>query len=63
MNEDSIKGSWKQLRGKIQRKWGELTDDELDKVEGSSDELVGLIQKKYGQSKDQIEDDLKKLDK
>ncbi|MCA8152553.1 CsbD family protein, partial [Burkholderia contaminans] len=27
MNEDKIKGQWKQLSGKLKAKWGKLTDD------------------------------------
>ena len=30
MNKDVIKGNWKQLKGMAQKRWGELTDDELN---------------------------------
>jgi uncharacterized protein YjbJ (UPF0337 family) len=30
-----------------QEKWGELTDDDLNKVEGQFDQLVSVIQEKY----------------
>jgi uncharacterized protein YjbJ (UPF0337 family) len=55
MNSDTMKGTWKQFKGKIKEAWGDLTDDELDKAEGKRDQLVGLIQKKYGQSKEEVE--------
>ncbi|GAC14789.1 CsbD family protein [Aliiglaciecola lipolytica] len=55
MNDDQIKGNWKQLKGKIQKNWGKLTDDELDQMEGSRKELVGKIQKSYGKSKEEAE--------
>jgi uncharacterized protein YjbJ (UPF0337 family) len=55
MNSDTMKGTWKQFKGKIKEAWGDLTDDELDKAEGKRDQLVGLIQKKYGQSKKEVE--------
>jgi len=42
-----LQAKWKQLRGKAKEKWGELTDDDLDKVEGQFDQLVGLVQEKY----------------
>ena len=29
MNEDRIKGNWKQFTGKIKEQWGHLTDDDL----------------------------------
>jgi uncharacterized protein YjbJ (UPF0337 family) len=55
MNTDTMKGTWKQLKGKIKEAWGDLTDDELDKAEGKRDQLVGMIQKKYGQGKEEVE--------
>jgi uncharacterized protein YjbJ (UPF0337 family) len=30
MNWDRIEGSWKELKGKIKEKWGQLTDDDLE---------------------------------
>ncbi|WP_290650245.1 CsbD family protein [Aquisalimonas sp.] len=62
MNEDRLKGNWEEMRGKVQRKWGELTDDELDQVKGSRKELVGILQKRYGKAKDEIEREVKSLE-
>ena len=42
-----FKAQWKQMRGKIKEKWGNLTDDDLDKVDGQFDQLVGLLEEKY----------------
>lgn len=55
MKEDTIKGNWKQLKGTVQKKWGELTNDDLDRIEGSRTELVGRIQERYGKSKEEAE--------
>ncbi len=63
MNSDTIKGNWKQFKGKIKESWGDLTDDELDKVEGKRDQIVGLIQKKYGQSKEEVESRLSEYER
>jgi len=30
MNWDQVSGQWKQLKGKVKEKWGDLTDDDLD---------------------------------
>lgn len=49
-NQDILEGKWKQVRGKVQEKWGELTDDELDQISGRTEELVGLLQEHYGYS-------------
>jgi len=52
MNQDTIGGKWKQLRGSIQTQWGKLTNDDLDVVEGNADYLAGKIQERYGIAKD-----------
>ncbi len=65
LNTDIFAGKWKQLRGKIQEEWGELTDDDMDQIAGNYDQLVGVLQEKYGHSKAEAEHEvnnfLKKL--
>jgi uncharacterized protein YjbJ (UPF0337 family) len=60
MNRDILEGKWKQLRGSLRERWGELTDDELDQIAGKYDKLSGLLQERYGYTKmeaeQQIED-------
>ncbi len=51
MNEDVLKGKWKELKGSVKEKWGNLTDDDLAEVEGKQEKLVVLLQTKYGYSK------------
>ena len=53
MNRDQVEGNWKQLRGKIQAKWGDLTNDDLDRAEGNREQLVGIIQEQYGKSREE----------
>lgn len=52
MNEDRIKGQWKQT-GRIKEKWGDLTDDDLTVAEGNAEYLAGKIQERYGLAKDE----------
>jgi uncharacterized protein YjbJ (UPF0337 family) len=52
MNMDIIEGKWKELRGKVQAKWGDLTDSDLDQVAGRRTELEGILQKRYGYTKE-----------
>lgn len=52
MNKEQVKGQWKEIKGSIQKKWGELTDDEVSQMEGDYDKMVGSIEKKYGKSKE-----------
>jgi uncharacterized protein YjbJ (UPF0337 family) len=55
MNWDRIEGQWKQLKGRVKEKWGDLTDDELDEIAGRQDQLVGRIQERYGIARDEAE--------
>ena len=55
MNKDILQGNWKQLKGRVREKWGELTNDEVDQIQGKQDILVGKIQEKYGYSKEKAE--------
>ncbi|WP_422362729.1 CsbD family protein [Pyruvatibacter mobilis] len=55
MSSDVLKGKWHELKGSAKQKWGELTDDDIDRVDGSFEELVGTIQKKYGKTRDAAE--------
>ena len=34
MNEDTLKGQWTQLKGRVREQWGKLTDDDLDQIQG-----------------------------
>lgn len=52
MNDDIIKGQWKELVGEARLQWGKLTDNDLAIAEGTTEKLVGSIQKRYGVSKD-----------
>ncbi|MBI3897085.1 MAG: CsbD family protein [Gammaproteobacteria bacterium] len=55
MNWNQVQGNWKQFKGKIQAKWGDLTDDELDVINGRREELVGKIQESYGIAREEAE--------
>ncbi len=59
MNRQIIEGNWKQLKGHIKERWGELTDDDFDVIEGRRDVLVGTLQKRYGISLDEAEKQLR----
>jgi len=55
MNKDIFEGNWKQLKGNVKQKWGELTDDDFDVIDGKRDQLVGRIQERYGVTRDEAE--------
>ena len=61
MNWDQIEGNWKEFKGKVQEKWGQLTDDDLDEAAGRRDQLIGRLQKRYGWQRAQAERALDEL--
>ncbi len=58
MDANILKGKWLQLKGTVKEKWGQLTDDDVDRVEGSAERLVGVIQERYGYAKQKAEDEV-----
>lgn len=53
MNEDILKGKWKQLKGEVKSQWGKLTDDDLDRAEGDAEKLIGRVQERYGYQREE----------
>ena len=37
MNEDILRGKWKQCVGSLKQKWADLTDDDWKHIEGDKD--------------------------
>lgn len=63
MNWDRIEGNWKQFKGKVQAKWGDLTDDELDVIDGNRELLVGKLQERYGKARDEAEREVSQFER
>jgi len=61
MNDDIFKGKWKQLRGQIQQKWGDLTNDDLDRIQGVRTQFEGLLQERYGYTKERARQEVENL--
>jgi uncharacterized protein YjbJ (UPF0337 family) len=59
MNRDMAQGGFKQLKGRIKRQWGQLTDDEIDEIEGNVEVLAGKLQERYGWEKEEAERQVK----
>ncbi len=62
MTWDEIKGSWRQQKGRLKEKWGELTDDDLDRIDGKRDQLLGFLQNRYGRTKDVAEREIREFE-
>ncbi len=62
MNQDIIKGKWKELKGTVRAKWGKLTDSDYDEIAGNKDKLVGRLQQRYGYQRDQAEREVREFE-
>jgi uncharacterized protein YjbJ (UPF0337 family) len=51
MEWDRIEGNWNLFKGTAKRRWGKLTEGELDVIAGQREQLAGKIQEAYGISK------------
>lgn len=59
MNAEIFQGKLKEISGELRKKWGELTDDEIERTKGNSQALAGLVQQKYGMKKEEAEREVK----
>lgn len=58
MNEDRMKGNWKQFTGKVQEQWGKLTNDDLDVIDGKREQFIGKLQEREGLAREAAEKQL-----
>lgn len=58
MNEDIVKGKWKELKGNVRQQWGKLTNDDVDRLKGTQEELIGLLQQRYGYEQEQAKKEI-----
>jgi uncharacterized protein YjbJ (UPF0337 family) len=58
LNENILEGKWNEIKGKIKQRWGDLTDDDIDRIQGNRAEMIGVLQQKYGMTQEQAEREL-----
>jgi uncharacterized protein YjbJ (UPF0337 family) len=56
---EELSGTWNDVKGRVKKEWGNISDDDFKQVEGNVDRLVGLIQKKSGVARTEIEKTLR----
>lgn len=61
ISQQTFPGNWNEVKGKLLRRWGSLTDDDLAIFNGSVDQLVGAIQRKTGEARENIEQFVEQL--
>lgn len=48
MNASVLTSKWNQARDDVQRRWGKLTEDDVERVKGDINHLVSLVETRYG---------------
>jgi uncharacterized protein YjbJ (UPF0337 family) len=61
MNKDQIKGTAKDIGGKIQEEAGKITGSKEEQAKGLANQVEGKIQKGVGDAKEKIKDAADKL--
>ena len=61
MNNDTVQGKWKQLRGAIKSAFGKLTDDDMLQADGNADKMMGALQTRYGYTKEKAQTEWNKF--
>ena len=61
MNKIYIKGNWNEVSGKLTKKYGTLTGNELLCTQGQKKEMLGTHQKTLGKMKSEIYNILGKM--
>ena len=56
MNKDQVKGAVKDAAGKVQEKYGEVTNDREQQVKGVAKQVEGTVQKEAGDIKEALDD-------
>lgn len=54
MNKDQVKGTVKEITGKVQVEAGKLTGDKEQQVKGLSKQVAGKAEVSYGNAKESI---------
>ena len=62
MNKNQIKGSVKDVAGKVQQKVGEVTGSTKQQVKGLAKQVEGKVQKGAGEVEKVVDDSAKRVD-
>ncbi len=55
VTKEEIQGNWDSFIGGVQKKYSEITGDDLASVQGNIQQMAGVIQRKTGQAREEIE--------
>ena len=61
INQSTLQGNWNEIKGKLRKHWGQLSNDDIQTFDGNVDQLVGMIQRKTGEAREAVEKYLNEL--
>jgi uncharacterized protein YjbJ (UPF0337 family) len=62
MNENTLKGDWQTMKGKVKQRWGKLTDADMTMIDGKRDQLAGKLRSLYGHAAGESEKLIKEFE-
>lgn len=63
MIQDTIRGKWSLLAGKLQQKWSKLTHEDVKRHAGDRDYLINKLQERYGIAKEKARVEVKEFER
>jgi len=58
MNTQISEGNWMEIKGKVRKEWGKLTDDDMDLIAGKRDQLLGKLRARYRKSSEVLSEEI-----
>lgn len=52
---EAVEGNWKLFVGFLREKWGDLTDDDLQRMKGRREQVVGYLQERSAEEREKVE--------
>jgi len=52
MNSEMISGKWNEVSGELRKKFGELTDNDMERLKGNFGSLGGILEQRLGLKKE-----------
>jgi uncharacterized protein YjbJ (UPF0337 family) len=55
INQQILEGNWTEIKGKLRKRWAQITENDIPDAQGNVEEIVGAIQRKTGETREEIE--------
>lgn len=61
MNRELLDAQWVHSKEFLKERWPNLTDEDIRQINGRMDQLISKLQQRYGYSKEQVENEISKV--